>query len=646
MTASDLAARLNARRSGSGWTANCPAHPDRDPSLSISEAPDGKVLLHCHAGCAAGAVCDAIGISLRDLMPPGERRGRNGTGQARIVAEYPYTDENGALLFEVVRFDDPKDFKRRRPDGKGGHIWNTDGVRRVLFRLPEVLAAVRDRKPVWIAEGEKDCLNLARTGLCSTTNAGGAKKWLPEYSEVLRGVDVVVLPDNDAPGRAHADIVARSLHGIARSVRVVRLPDLAAKGDVSDWLKGTDPQAAAAELRKLAKATPVFDPTTEPEPMADEPDRAPCERPIPISEVPIRRIEWLWPGRLARGEITEICGDPGLGKSMLGVEIAALLSRGSPWPDATRPTDAVSTLLLSAEDDAGSTIRPRLEAADADLRRVFVLPADRVVTVADVATINGMIASESIGLLVLDPLGAFLPGTTDSHRDAEVRAVMMPLVLMARERGCAVLTIRHLNKGAGQAAVYRGGGSIAFTALVRFAFAVARHPDNRTQRVFACVKNNLAAEPPSIVYEVVPANDVARIAWRGTCDLTAEQVLNRSAADTPADDAAQFLGDALRDGPQPARDVEQQAASLGISRRTLARSRHDLRVVSRKDGRAWTLALPKKDASPETNGTLPEGRMPHEGCQPWHSCSGTLPEKDAKPSENGTLPDFDTFEEF
>ncbi|NLI00661.1 MAG: AAA family ATPase, partial [Chthonomonadales bacterium] len=282
---------------------------------------------------------------------------------------------------------------------------------------------------------------------------------------------------------------------------------------------------------------------------------------------------------------------------------------------------------------------PRLEAADADLRRVFVLPADRVVTVADVDMIGAMIAAENIGLLVLDPLAAFLPGAADTHRDAEVRAIMMPLVLMARQRGCAVLTVRHLNKGQGQAAVYRSGCSIAFTALVRFAFAVARHPDNRAHRVLACVKNNLAAEPPSVVYELVPANDVARIAWRGTCELTAEQVLNRTAADMPADDAAQFLLDALADGPRPSRDIEQQAARLGISDRTLQRARKDVGVTAYQEGRCWMLRLPdRQTANRSSRGALNPAQTANLRTPPWRSDSGALnPAQAANPAPSGAL---------
>lgn len=154
MTSQQLAERLGGKLNGSGWMARCPAHDDRSPSLSISET-NGKVLLHCHAGCTTEAVCTAAGIELRDLFSD---NGQNGTAP-RIVAEYSYHDEQGALLYQVVRYE-PKTFKQRRPDGNDWK-WNLNGTRRVLYRLPDVLKA----KSVLVVEGEKDC-ETARIGPC------------------------------------------------------------------------------------------------------------------------------------------------------------------------------------------------------------------------------------------------------------------------------------------------------------------------------------------------------------------------------------------------------------------------------------------------------------------------------------------------
>jgi hypothetical protein len=152
----------------------------------------------------------------------------------RVVATYDYHDEHGGLLFQVVRFQ-PKDFRQRRPDGKGGWVWSLNGVPRVLYRLPELAAAPKDR-PVFVVEGEKDADALVALGLLATTAPLGANKWRPEYSEALRGRPVFILPDNDDPGRAHAAAVRDALRGVAESITIVELPGLPEKGDVSDWL--------------------------------------------------------------------------------------------------------------------------------------------------------------------------------------------------------------------------------------------------------------------------------------------------------------------------------------------------------------------------------------------------------------------------
>lgn len=174
--------------------------------------------------------------------------------KVKILVAYDYTDENGDLLFQVVRME-PKSFRQRhKVDGEW--IWKMDGVRRVLYRLPEVSKAT----DVFICEGEKDCDNLAALGFAATTNPGGAGKWRDEYSEALRGKHVVLLPDNDEPGRKHVEQVARALHGVAASVKILALADLPEKGDVSDWLaKFEDKTAAAEQLSVLAEGAAILE---------------------------------------------------------------------------------------------------------------------------------------------------------------------------------------------------------------------------------------------------------------------------------------------------------------------------------------------------------------------------------------------------
>jgi putative DNA primase/helicase len=157
------------RRAGNGWSALCPAHDDQHNSLSVSEGRGGQVLLHCHAGCGIQAIVRAMGLELRDLFPPKPERKPKPEPERKIVAVYPYVDESGKVLFEVVRYE-PKAFAQRQPDGNGGWVWNLNGVRRVLYKLPDVLRAVQSGETIFIVEGEKDADALCGLGLVATTN--------------------------------------------------------------------------------------------------------------------------------------------------------------------------------------------------------------------------------------------------------------------------------------------------------------------------------------------------------------------------------------------------------------------------------------------------------------------------------------------
>jgi len=247
-----ILSRLNGvKPCGKGWKALCPAHDDHKPSLKIDEGQDGRVLLKCFAGCDTKDILAAIGLTMRDLYPePEQKRGQEGPG--KIIATYGYKDADGRLLFQVCRTAD-KRFFQRRPDGKGGWLNGLGGVKPVLYRLPELLKAVQRGETVFIPEGEKDVDNLVRLGLAATCNPMGAGKWRDHYSNWLKGAKVVILPDNDEPGRKHAQQVAQSLYGKAASVKVLELPGLPAKGDVSDWLAAG---GTKEELLKLAEETP------------------------------------------------------------------------------------------------------------------------------------------------------------------------------------------------------------------------------------------------------------------------------------------------------------------------------------------------------------------------------------------------------
>jgi hypothetical protein len=246
----------HALKVGNELKVRCPFHDDKRPSLRINAS---KGLWHCDPCGIGGDVFDFFerhqGVDFSTALASlADRAGVEApVPEKREVASYDYKDETGALLYQVVRFD-PKDFRQPRPDGAGGFVWNLNGTRRVVYRLPEL----KGREGVLNVEGEKDADRAWSLGLPATCNAGGAGRWTDELTRqlVAAGVQrVVVIPDRDEPGRAHAAQVARSCHGAGLQVRVVELPDVSEKGDLSDYLA----QHTKTDLLTLVKAAPNYE---------------------------------------------------------------------------------------------------------------------------------------------------------------------------------------------------------------------------------------------------------------------------------------------------------------------------------------------------------------------------------------------------
>jgi hypothetical protein len=257
MTVEEFLTRLDrVKPHGDYHMALCPVHEDNRESLSIKQGDGGKIVLKCHAGCGAREICAALGLTMSDLFPPKDKPEPKSGSQRTLIARYSYKDEEGKLLFEALRYQ-PKEFRQRAPDGKGGWLWKLDGVRRVPYNLPKVIEQAKAGKTIFVVEGEKDADALNALGLTATTNAGGAGKWLSDFGKYLTGCHVVILPDNDEPGKKHAFEVAASCLPHAASVRIVELPGLQPKADTFDWLKSG---GAAPALLDLAKAAPVVKP--------------------------------------------------------------------------------------------------------------------------------------------------------------------------------------------------------------------------------------------------------------------------------------------------------------------------------------------------------------------------------------------------
>ncbi len=253
MTVNEIVQRLEGvTKTTAGWTAKCPGHDDRNASLSIAEGEGGRVLLKCHAGCDIAGIARAMGLCVGDFFKQRE------AAKPRLVKTYDYRNSDGELVYQVCRYD-PKDFRQRRPDGKGKWVWNLMDTTRILYLLPAVLKAVAEGRTVFVVEGEKDCDALADLGLVATCNSGGAGKWLPAYSEALRGADVVILPDKDKPGRDHGQMVATALSGVAKSIKIVELPDRDGHKvkDAADWIHAG---GTREELETLVAGAPAWEP--------------------------------------------------------------------------------------------------------------------------------------------------------------------------------------------------------------------------------------------------------------------------------------------------------------------------------------------------------------------------------------------------
>jgi len=337
------------------FTVKCPGHDDRENSLQVKRLESGKLSVQCFANCPLPQILEPIGLHPRDLYPPKAKGSKK-----QIDCCYNYVGADGKLIFQVVRYR-PKSFSQRQPDkGKpGGWAYDLTGVRRVLYRHPEVLKAKAEGRTVYLVEGEKDADNLADLGLCATTNAGGAAKWEQSFSDTLSGADVVILPDNDKPG---IDAAWRRHDAISGSV-VVMLPGLPSKGDVSDWLAqgGTTEQLAA--LVDQARTNPPQRPVMDVE-----------ARPVAYEESSIDPL-----GELAGAHILlEIAGD----------NLRHTSDRGWLWFDDTRFTPAEKKARRMATK-VGDARRKRGHAAtdDPDLIKAYYRAAKRDESAAGIEAI-------------------------------------------------------------------------------------------------------------------------------------------------------------------------------------------------------------------------------------------------------------------
>lgn len=526
-----------------------------------------------------------------------------GKGGRVREAVYLYHNADGSVAYAVFRYRLPngkKTFSQHPPDGRGGWKYGEgcmDGVHPVPYRLPDLLATDPVEEPVWVVEGEKDADRLVSLGLTTTTNhqgSGATDRTWPHFVEHFRGREVFVLPDNDPAGRKHARKVAGYLHGVARSVKVVELPGLPPKGDVSDWLDlGHD----LNELGHLAHHAPEWGPGAGTEEAGEKKGQKDGAGPEPETEPEVEtigasgrkyafslvvrgstvrplRIEWIWPLFIPCGFLTLFAGRTKVGKSFVTLDVVARLSRGGEIPLGSGLCFEPASSLIISEDPQEYVLIPRLLDAGADLDRVSFMTWEAMAsfTLADTEMLDDTYQEAgSPRLIVIDPPTNFLGGK-DEHKNAEVRGVLMGVSIWAMKHRAAVILITHCNKGTKKdmAAIDRIIGSIAWASTARIAHIFGPHPDRDGETVFLPLGSNIGKKVKGMSYQIVEENETVRVRWIGPVDLDADDMMAGKAKKPRGMAAVEWLVERFREQREWASDELKRAAEeAGISKNAL-----------------------------------------------------------------------------
>jgi putative DNA primase/helicase len=413
------------------WLVRCPGHDDRKASLAVREGDGGRIVLFCHAGCTIDRILESMQLRASDLFAkPSTGNGR------REVAAYDYRDVDGSLLCQSVRYE-PKDFRQRRPDGQGGWIWNLKGVPRVVYRLPELYG----KDAVVVVEGEKDVDACWAAGIPATCNISGAGKWRTEYAQQLIAAGVKrirIIPDNDRAGLEHADMVAQSCSDAGLDARIVALPSMAEKADVSDYLAAHAKQDLIALLKAAPEQPSVPSPITITPPslgldfvaigdLLDEPDEV---------------VDWLVRDRVPSGSLVLLAGKPKAGKSTLARDLALQVAKGGQWLDWKCSAGPVWYLVFEDKRSEVKNHFRKMGATSADpVRFLFKQPGSDIL-----AELYKLAERERPALIIVDTLQRLIRAR-DLNDYAEVTTKLTPVLALSRELGSTLLLVHHAGKG-------------------------------------------------------------------------------------------------------------------------------------------------------------------------------------------------------
>lgn len=580
MTVHEILSRLQGVKGGHGqWTARCPAHDDRQNSLSVGEGRDGRVLLRCHAGCDVDRIAAALGITKSDLFPDKPQR----EGRPPVVATYRYLDDNGKLLAEKLRRAD-KSFTWRQPDPRHGWVYNRKGVPNRLYVGGELAGAV------FVCEGEKDVDTLHRLGYNAASGADGAGpgKWRKEYTEQLRGCAVCVFTDNDEVGRAYAAETCNALHGAASSVQLLDIatvwPEITEHGDVSDLVAALGAERACELIGQMIVSAPEWEPQGVPQ--AEDPLLALFKT---LEDFPEEEAEWLIPGWIPAGQISVIAADGGIGKTTLWCHIIAALSNGSSCildpPGFIR--EPMRITFLTTEDSVRKKLRKKLRLAGADMKNIITpdFAGDR----------SGLLHKLKFGsqemdkvlrhfhpaLCIFDPVQGFTPPKVNMGSRNEMRDCMAPLIAIGEDINTTALIVCHTNKRKGAYGRDRIADSADIWDIAR-SVLMAGFTEDQGVRYLSNEKNNYAPLQETILFSIDSDEQVHKegTSWR----RDREYVLGaeHSKSSPMREDCKAFLMKVIQEagGAMPTADLEGKAKLAGYSFTAVRKAKQDLK----KDG--------------------------------------------------------------
>jgi hypothetical protein len=594
----DLVKFLDAKPSSGGWIAKCPAHDDKNPSLSFTER-DGKLLFHCHAGCPQNTVLEKI----REITD------RTSISQSRQIHQYEkiwaeslpltegpfpcldkYIEHRGlsAVLPDSLRFNPSLYFsnaekheclvalvQRKEFYPVGIHrIYLKDGKKAAGKESKKSLGNVSGNavylshpdKILAVTEGIETGLAIYQsTGIptACTLTCGSMSKYDPPSS--IETVHVFADNDISLAGQNAARSLADRL--ILQGITVyLHIPEV----ENSDFLDVLSVSGAAYFHKLIANARPLEKPI--------HPSM------VRLSNVVSEKVEFLFEPYLPKGKLTIFCGNGGVGKSTVSLKIAALVSNGEDF-DGKKTRDPQTVLIFNAEDGIADTIKPRLEANGADSTKIFAYTEFMFLDESGLEVFKSIVTQLKPGLIIVDPIQSFFDGSKDMNRSNHIRAVLSPLIKIAQDFDVAILIIAHMNKDSGKNPLHRINGSVDIGAAVRSVLSVEKIPDDPDSQVIFHTKSNLAKKGVPIGYRIKDGV----IEWFDGSQYSSEDFFGDERSNrekfSAVEEASEFLSSILRNGPLSFKTILQEATVLEISAAALKRSKKTLGIISTQQ---WT----------------------------------------------------------